>query len=87
MVAKVVHCVITMPRKGNRRASSVAILHQGNSSHLKKKGHKSLTSDEIDFLTERTQFSEKCNLLALPMAPWIIWGTAMVQCDSVFTFV
>ena len=35
----------------------------------------------------RTQFSEKGNLLALPMAPWIIWGTAMVQCDSVFTFV
>ena len=48
-----------MPRKGRRRASSNPILHQGSSSMLKRKGHKTLSLEDIHFLKTRTRFSER----------------------------
>ena len=47
-----------MPRKGIRRASSTSILHQGNRSLVKKKGHKTLSKEDVQLLTTTTRFSE-----------------------------
>ena len=47
-----------MPRKGIRRASSTSILHQGSRSLVKKKGHKTLSKEDVQLLTTTTRFSE-----------------------------